>query len=303
MAPADETIPATETGDAQALPPREAVIHPLYVRITHWINALALSIMILSGWQIYNASPLFAFTFPGSITLGRWLAGALLLHFAAMWVLIANGLVYLVLGLATGRLRRKLLPIRPSEVVRDAAAAFTGRVSRDDLGHYNAAQKALYVGVLLAGVVVVASGFSRAAVAQAPQDLDPRIVRLVGGVSEARLVVLLKKLESFGTRNTLSTTDAAHARPFRPGLFQRAQERDLRGETHDYRDGPRLLGRGWLRERSRPRVPDDPGRLGTQGHLECRRLRKILQRPHDRRVRGGHLECGALPSVLASSGR
>ena len=102
MALTGNTNPVDASG-AHAQPPGEAVIHPLYVRITHWINALALSIMVLSGWQIYNASPLFAFTFPGSITLGRWLAGALLLHFAAMWVLIGNGLVYLVFGLATGR--------------------------------------------------------------------------------------------------------------------------------------------------------------------------------------------------------
>ena len=77
-------------------------------------------VMIGSGWQIYNASPLFAFTFPEAITLGGWLAGALLWHFAAMWVLAVNGLVYLALGFATGRFRRKLLPIRPAEVIADA---------------------------------------------------------------------------------------------------------------------------------------------------------------------------------------
>src|SRR4249919_649973 len=84
----------------------ESLVHPLYVRITHWINALAVLIMIGSGWQIYNASPLFRFSFPGSIALGGWLAGGILWHFAAMWLLVANGIVYLVLGLASGRLRR-----------------------------------------------------------------------------------------------------------------------------------------------------------------------------------------------------
>ncbi len=96
-----------------AVAPERPLIHPLWVRITHWINALAMLVMIGSGWEIYNASPLFPFTFPGSITLGGWLAGALLWHFAAMWVLAINGLVYLALGLVTGRFRRKLLPIRP----------------------------------------------------------------------------------------------------------------------------------------------------------------------------------------------
>src|ERR1043166_7811843 len=91
--------------------PSSARIHPVWVRGTHWINAIAVLVMIGSGWQIYNASPLFDFVFPRGITLGGWLAGALLWHFAAMWVLAVNGLIYLALGIATGRFRRKLVPI------------------------------------------------------------------------------------------------------------------------------------------------------------------------------------------------
>jgi thiosulfate reductase cytochrome b subunit len=159
------------------------LIHPVWVRVTHWINALAMLMMIGSGWQIYNASPLFAFTFPSSVTLGGWLAGGLLWHFAAMWLLIANGIVYVALGLATGRLRRKLLPIRPADVVRDVAAALTGRLSHDDLARYNAVQKALYAGVLLAGVVIVASGFA----IWKPVQLQ-ELAALLGGYEGARLV-------------------------------------------------------------------------------------------------------------------
>ena len=135
-------------------------VHPLYVRITHWINALAILIMIGSGWQIYNASPLFPFTFPKAVTLGGWLAGGLLWHLAAMWLLIANGLVYVTLGLVTARFRRRLLPIRPAEVVHDLRAALGGRLSHDDLARYNAVQKLLYAGILLTGAVIVASGFA-----------------------------------------------------------------------------------------------------------------------------------------------
>ena len=90
---------------------------------------LAVVIMVASGWEIYNASPLFPFRFPREITLGGWLAGALLWHFAAMWLLVVNGLIYLALGLATGRFRRKLIPIRPREVVSDLKAALTGRLA------------------------------------------------------------------------------------------------------------------------------------------------------------------------------
>jgi thiosulfate reductase cytochrome b subunit len=136
------------------------VIHPVWVRVTHWINALAMLVMIGSGWEIYNASPLFAFRFPREITLGGWLAGALLWHFAAMWVVAVNGLVYLALGLATGRFRRKLVPIRPGDVLADARAALTGKLAHDDLAVYNAVQKLLYLGVILAGIVLVLSGLA-----------------------------------------------------------------------------------------------------------------------------------------------
>jgi thiosulfate reductase cytochrome b subunit len=142
--------------DAAARP----LIHPGWVRVTHWINAIAMLMMIGSGWQIYDASPLFGFVFPPQIALGNWLAGALLWHFAAMWLLVINGLVYVALGLATGRFRTKLFPISPREVFRDLAAALRGRLSHDDLSVYNAVQKLLYTGVLLAGLVIVLSGIS-----------------------------------------------------------------------------------------------------------------------------------------------
>jgi len=147
-----------ETMDA-AVVERE-VIHSAWVRVCHWINALAVLMMIGSGWQIYDASPLFDFRFPKSIALGQWLGGALLWHFAAMWLLVVNGLVYLTLGIATGRFRRKLLPISPAAVIADAKAALTFKLSHDDLTHYNAVQKALYAGIILTGVVIVLSGLS-----------------------------------------------------------------------------------------------------------------------------------------------
>jgi len=134
------------------------LIHPLVVRITHWINVLAVLMMVMSGWQIYNASPLFAFSFPDALTLGGWLAGALLWHFAAMWLLAVNGLVYVGYGLISGHFRRKLLPISPVAVVRDVAAALRGRLAHDDLSVYNAAQRAAYAALILALIVLVLSG-------------------------------------------------------------------------------------------------------------------------------------------------
>ena len=138
----------------------ETTIHPAWVRICHWINALAILIMVGSGWQIYDASPLFGFEFPSSIALGNWLGGALLWHFAGMWLLVVNGLVYVTLGFATGRFRRKLLPIYPSQLIADLKAAVTFKLSHQDLSHYNAIQKVLYAGIIFTGVVIVASGLS-----------------------------------------------------------------------------------------------------------------------------------------------
>jgi len=137
------------------------VIQPAWVRAVHWTNAVAMVLMIMSGWQIYNASPLFDFLkFSKSITLGGWLGGALLWHFAAMWLLTVNGLVYLALGIATGRFRKKLLPITPEGVIADARAALTGRLSHQDLTRYNYVQKLLYAGIIVVGVLIVLSGLS-----------------------------------------------------------------------------------------------------------------------------------------------
>jgi thiosulfate reductase cytochrome b subunit len=135
---------------------RLKTVHPLLVRITHWINALAILVMVMSGWKIYNASPLFDFTFPGSLTLGGWLAGALQWHFAAMWVLAINGMIYLAYGIFSGHLVRRMFPISPREMLHDVLDALRGRLAHDDLSVYNAAQKAAYVGaiVLAAGLIL-----------------------------------------------------------------------------------------------------------------------------------------------------
>jgi thiosulfate reductase cytochrome b subunit len=177
--------------DLEAATPRAtATVHPLWVRITHWVNVVAMLLMIMSGWQIYNASPLFLvpsaldpFRFPPDITIGGWLAGALLWHFAAMWLLVVNGIIYVTLGILTGRFRRKLFPIRPTDVARDLAAALTFRLSHADLSVYNAVQRLLYLGVIAAGLVAVLSGLS----IWKPVQLQ-EITAVFGGYDAARYV-------------------------------------------------------------------------------------------------------------------
>ena len=138
--------------------PNRPKVHPLAVRLTHWINAFAILIMVVSGWRIYNASPLFDFKFPNDWTLGGWLAGALQWHFAAMWLLAINGLVYLGYGIVSGHLRRKLLPLTPAAVLRDVRNALRGKLAHDDLTVYNAAQRAAYIGAIVIVAVLVLSG-------------------------------------------------------------------------------------------------------------------------------------------------
>jgi len=158
-------------------------IHPLVVRITHWINAFAIFIMVASGWRIYNASPLFGFKFPNELTLGGWLAGALQWHFAAMWLLALNGIVYVTYGIASGHFRKKLLPLTPRAVLRDALAALRGKLAHDDLAVYNAAQRVAYLAIILCLVVLVFSGLA----IWKPVQLQ-EIAALMGGYEGARLL-------------------------------------------------------------------------------------------------------------------
>ena len=135
-------------------------VHPLLVRITHWVNAVAILVMVMSGWKIYNASPLFDFVFPDEMTMGGWLAGALQWHFAAMWVLVLNGMIYLAYGLLSGHLWRRMLPISPRAMLQDVFNALRGRLAHDDLSAYNAAQKAAYLGAIALATGLVLSGLA-----------------------------------------------------------------------------------------------------------------------------------------------
>ena len=159
-------------------------VQPLWLRITHWVNAFAILVMVTSGWQIYNASPIFkALTFSPAITLGGWLGGALQWHFAAMWLLVANFIVYLAMNVATGRLRRRMFPLSIKSVLGDAFAALRGKLGHDDLTHYNAVQKLAYLAVMVDIVVIILSGL---VVWKSVQF--PWLRTLLGGYDNARVV-------------------------------------------------------------------------------------------------------------------
>ena len=156
--------------------------HPWPVRLTHWMNAAAMTVMIMSGWRIYDASPLFRFVFPAWLTLGDWLGGALAWHFAAMWLLAANFTAYLLFGLRSGHIRRRLLPLSVRAVARDFRLALQFRLPHAG-GDYNAVQKLLYVlsGFGIAGAIVSGLALWK------PVQLAPLTMAL-GGYEAARRI-------------------------------------------------------------------------------------------------------------------
>jgi thiosulfate reductase cytochrome b subunit len=138
---------------------KERLLHPLPLRVMHWINAVAIFIMIGSGWRIYNDDVLFgSLHFPDFLVIGKWAQYGLQWHFFGMWIFVINGLAYLTYGVVTGRFRQKLFPISPREVLTTVTDALHFRLSHDDLTVYNAVQKVLYLGVMLVGILVVTTG-------------------------------------------------------------------------------------------------------------------------------------------------
>jgi len=158
-------------------------IHPLWLRITHWMNALAVVLMAMSGWRIYNASPLFGFRFADSITLGGWLGGALQWHFAAMWLLVANGLAYLLFNAGSGRLWKQFFPLSPRTFLADLRAAVRGHLSHADPRRYNNVQRLAYLFVMADSVLLVLSGLVLWKSVQ-----FPLLRELLGGYEPARRV-------------------------------------------------------------------------------------------------------------------
>lgn len=162
---------------------RSRRLHPWPVRVMHWTNAVAMIALILSGWGIYNDSVIIhGLHFSQWMRLGDWAAESLLWHFAAMWLLMANGLVYLIYGVATGRFRERLLPIRLSEIVQTVRDTLRLHIAHEDLTVYNAVQKILYILAIFGGISQVVTGFA----IWKPIELS-WLVALLGGFQNARL--------------------------------------------------------------------------------------------------------------------
>jgi thiosulfate reductase cytochrome b subunit len=157
---------ASNSDGASMTPPpgheqKEHHLHPLPLRVMHWINAMAIFIMIGSGWKIYNDDVIFGLLhFPDWLVIGKWAQHGLQWHFFGMWIFVLNGLAYLTYGIATGRFRRKLFPISIREILATVGEALRFRLGHDDLTRYNAVQKILYLGVIAVGILIVISGLA-----------------------------------------------------------------------------------------------------------------------------------------------
>ncbi|PRA27939.1 cytochrome b/b6 domain-containing protein [Pseudomonas poae] len=161
---------------------RQKKLHPWPVRLTHWLNAVCMVCMFMSGWAIYNASPLFSFRFPVAVTVGGWLGGALAWHFAFMWLLLINGAIYVLYGLVSRHFKRELLPVGLAALKHDLTDALRLRLVHEQ-GVYNTVQRLMYWIVLAAGVLVVISGVA----IWKPIQLQG-LVALLGGYDIARYV-------------------------------------------------------------------------------------------------------------------
>nr|WP_262415995.1 cytochrome b/b6 domain-containing protein [Pseudomonas fluorescens] len=157
-------------------------MHPWPVRLTHWLNAACMVCMFMSGWAIYNASPLFGFRFAAALTVGGWLGGALAWHFAFMWLLLINGAIYVLYGFVSRHFKRELLPIGIAALKHDLTDALRFRLVHEK-GVYNAVQRLMYWIVLAAGVLIVISGVA----IWKPVQLQ-ELVALLGGYDVARYV-------------------------------------------------------------------------------------------------------------------
>lgn len=186
----------TAPAHAETAPAPVVQLHPLSRRMMHWVNALAILVMIGSGWRIYNYYPALPlhFGFPYYLTLGGdftvteaisnddGLVNALYWHFAAMWVLVLNFLAYVIVGFVSGHFRRDFLPITMGAFLRDFFAALRGQLGHQ-LGEYNTVQKVFYWGVLAAILVTILSGLS----IWKPVQLQ-QLTWLFGGYEFARVV-------------------------------------------------------------------------------------------------------------------
>jgi Ni/Fe-hydrogenase b-type cytochrome subunit len=146
---------------------RAAYEHPLPIRITHWVNAISLFVMVTSGLRIFRAFPSFGpkipenilLDIPKSLTLGGWLGGALQWHFTFMWIFAVSGLVYVAYQVGSGHYRTMLFTPRDIAGVWPMARHyFFFGPKPPATGQYNPLQKLAYTSTIAFGVLSLLTG-------------------------------------------------------------------------------------------------------------------------------------------------
>ena len=159
------TEPAARTEEPTIV--RAAYEHPLPIRITHWVNAISLFVMVTSGLRIFRAFPSFGpkipekvlLDIPKSLTLGGWLGGALQWHFTFMWFFAGSGALYLAYQVISGHYRTMLLTPRDIPGVWPMARHYFFFGPKPlATGQYNSLQKLAYTSTIGFGALSLLTG-------------------------------------------------------------------------------------------------------------------------------------------------
>ena len=161
--------PPTLRAEVEGQPRTVAYEHPLVVRFCHWLNAIALFVLVASGLRIFLAFPSLSpkipqqnfVTYPKWLTLGGWLGGALQWHFTFMWVFVGTGIVYLAYQVATGHIKQVLFMPRDIKGVWPMARHYFLFGKKLPLFEpYNPLQKLAYTTSIAFGVLSTITGIA-----------------------------------------------------------------------------------------------------------------------------------------------
>ena len=143
--------------------------HPWTVRFSHWVNSVALFVLVGSGLQIFRAFPSFGdkipqkdlLNWPKAFVIGGWLGGALQWHLTFMWIYIATGLFYLGYQMFSHNYRQVLfMPSDARGVWPMARHYFFFGPKPPATAAYNPLQKLAYTSAIGLGALSVVTGFA-----------------------------------------------------------------------------------------------------------------------------------------------
>lgn len=141
--------------------------HPWAVRFCHWVNTVALFVMVFSGLQIFRAFPSFGakipqndlLNWPKAFALGGWLGGGLQWHLTFVWIYVATGLFYVAYEMFSGNYRQVLFTPKDIPGVWPMVRHyFLFRPKPLQREAYNPLQKLAYTSAIGLGILSVITG-------------------------------------------------------------------------------------------------------------------------------------------------